>query len=177
MAGQEPDRAAVDPAERGDRKLCSASQATPADRAKGAGSRMTECGKGRRHEDEHGSSTTRAADAGNPMRGTGNEAPARTDGARPVSRSQMHAGAKPRSQSRISGHHQDKAARAAYPRQVPTECIAIRLTIVPQHDPCQAAGEARRSRARIGEPTGIGEQPQRREISPRSSGDAARPGD
>ena len=94
---------------------------------------------------------------------TGDEAAAAAD-ARPATCAQVHPRAERRRQPGIAGHHQGEATRPADPRQILSERRAARFAVMAQHHAGKSARQARRRRARIGQPARIGEQPERRKV-------------
>ena len=80
------------------------------------------------------------------------------------------------SEGRVSRDHQGEAARAADAGEVATERRAVGSAVVAQDDAGEAAGQAAGGRARIRQPVGIGEQPERRNLGVKASDGRVRPG-
>ena len=162
MAGpprQAPNRRAVDAAEGSDRQSRRPCQSHPADRTQGIRIWMAQRGEGRGEEGKRGARPPRAHQIGKPMGGTRNEAVA-TLNTRPASRAQVHSSAERRGQPGITRHDENQTPRSADPRKVAPERCPTRLAIVAQHDAGESTGQTRDSRARIGQPPCIGEQPE-----------------
>ena len=170
MARQAPDAGAVDAAESRHRQARGARKARPAGWSESGDLRMAQRREGGGQEGQSGAGAVRPQQVGPAVGGTGDQAAAPAQHARPAAGAQMHARAERRGQPGIAGHHQGKAACAADPRQVASERCPPRLAVVAQHDAGEAARQARHRRPGIGQPPRVGEQPEAGQLRSRPAG-------
>lgn len=76
----------------------------------------------------------------------------------------------------VARNNQGKAARPADASEFAAKCHAVRSVIVAQDDAGETTGQAAGSRARVRQPTGVGEQPERRNPGMTASDGRVRPG-
>ncbi len=87
----------------------------------------------------------------------------------------MDARPKRRRQAGIARHHQDEPARPADARQIPPQRSTFRLAIMAQHHTGQTSRQPHHRRARIRQPTRVGEQPEWRQVSGGTGPPGSRP--
>jgi hypothetical protein len=77
----------------------------------------------------------------------------------------MHAGPQGGCKPRIARHHQHEVPGPADPREIMAERDAVRGMIMPQNHAGDTGRELRDRRTRIGQPVGVGKQPERGQAS------------
>ncbi len=170
------DRGSVDAAKGGDPRICQAGEPRPAKGTKARGAWMAEGRECGRHEDQSRASPNGPPKFDRVVGGAGHQSTMRTDVPRPASRAEVDAGMQRGGKGWISRHHQGEAARPADAGEVAAKCHAVCSVIVAQNDAGEAAGQAAGGPARIRQPVGVGEEPERRNLGMKASDGRVRPG-
>jgi len=160
--GQAPHRIARDPTQRRNGQTGPRGKAHPSADAERGRPRMAGGGEGRRKKRDGCPIAPRPAQVRQGMRRAGRCAAASQD-PRPAPTAQMHPGAQGRRQPHIARDHQRQPPITADAREVAADRGSFGMRVVPQHHPRDAAWQAGCGRSRIGQPVGVGEQPQHRQ--------------
>ena len=162
---QAPHRAAIDPAQRRDTQPSRAlpRPAAPAHRSQRNGLGVAGRGESGRQERQRRPRPRRATQVSHPVRRTGHQRPKSRRHQQAPTAAQMLPRTHRPGQCAITSHHQLVPPRPAQPRQIARQNCACRVRIMAQHHPAQARRQARHRPPWIGQPRGIGEQPQHRQ--------------
>jgi len=71
----------------------------------------------------------------------------------------MNPGPQRGGQTDIARHDKDQSPHPADPREIAAQVCAIRVIVMPEHDPGETARQSGDSLPRIGQPSGVREQP------------------
>ncbi len=156
---------AIDSAKGRDPERCVTCESGPSDGAERARLWMTCRSEHWRQERENGTRSRSATQILETVCRAGHE-PASADVPRPVPAAKVHAGVESRRQANVTGHHQNQPARPADAREIAAQSRTIRMVVVAEHDSGQTTWKFGNGGTRVGQPLRVGEQPQRRDVTP-----------